>query len=557
MASFAFDPIDDIKSNPISYIRAELESGTNADNILNELLQQIENIDEFRTALCDGDKCIHFYENIAPFAEDRSKMTELFRLDHKITLICKEECDLDGVKRFYNTLFDKNTEYTDKINANTNADAAAKSILDSLDILMAGMTLGGGKRKKQTGGGVAEIAQLLAGVDAIVFNLFSRAGYDSSGLVERIIALLEKAAIAISGFPDCMREIVGDTLYRLVERFSTSMLGYKFVELLWANKGRILKLVLTLVSHVPTVAGGTMALTVGFVATKVIVRLGNEVSVVNYEDRIKAVLNTLDAATVEDIAKVGVSTTDLTKKFIGLSVELVIKIRQQLADAHDENARKTVIAKANEKADMERDWAALLSQTGLQNLRVQRDDAVKLTAMFNEKFAAIQDAIRMSPEYIAAAALEAARTERDIQAANELAEAMARDLAEARAGDDPQAKRRRGPGAGAAMMTPDAGAESEDGAGAESEDGAGAETEDGAGAETEDGAGEKENPGAGVMGAKRTRGDQWDSFGGKRKSQKQQRQKKQKKTQKQSQKKLSKSKRAKKAKQSKKANKKH
>jgi hypothetical protein len=300
-----------------------------------------------------------------------------------------------------------------------------------------------------------------------------------------------------------------------------------------------------------------MALTVGFVATKVIVRLGNEVSVVNYEDRIKAVLNTLDAATVEDIAKVGVSTTDLTKKFIGLSVELVIKIRQQLADAHDENARKTVIAKANEKADMERDWAALLSQTGLQNLRVQRDDAVKLTAMFNEKFAAIQDAIRMSPEYIAAAALEAARTERDIQAANELAEAMARDLAEARAGDDPQAKRRRGPGAGAAMMTPDAGAESEDGAGAESEDGAGAETEDGAGAETEDGAGEKENPGAGVMGAKRTRGDQWDSFGGKRKSQKQQRQKKQKKTQKQSQKKLSKSKRAKKAKQSKKANKKH
>ncbi len=468
------------------------------------------------------------------------------------------KCDIKDVEIYFNE-FDRAHQAYIRYNG---PDA-----LDELIIKVGTMSMAGGGRKKQTGGGIVEIAGVLAGLDVIILRLLSDTKYDPNKQIPTLVQVFENAASLIAKIPDCIKFLLGDTYYRLVERLATSIIGYKFVAFTWEYKITLLNRLLALVSYAPDVARGTMALTIGFVATKVIVRIGYEISAVDYNGKLKTALDGLDAATVEQLAKVGINTVsntgDLTKKFFDLSVELVIKIRKQLADAHEKTVLENAIAKAEKISDMQADWEALLNRTKLKDLTGQiafnAKEKERLNHMFTEQFATIQNAIRMSPEYIAAAALATARTEAEIAEAKIAEETMARDLEAAMARDKEQAIQRQPERSRAAdgAMGPDANAMDD----SELEE---TVTGDGVGQGSAMGAvaglGEKENEGAGEEpGAKRTRlGDGLDNLGGgKRKSQKQQRQKQQKKTQKQSHKKLSKSKRAKKAKQSKKANKKH
>jgi hypothetical protein len=348
-----------------------------------------------------------------------------------------------------------------------------------------------------------------------------------------------------------------------MHRLATSIIGYKITAFTWEHKKALISILGKILSYAPAVASGTIALIIGFVATKVMESAAATATAVEYEANLKAALNTLDAATVTDIVNIGVIITkqsvDLTKKFFDLSAELVIRIRKQLADARDETVRMNIIAKANKKADMESDWAALLAKTELNDLTsiraLNETEKVSLNNLFNEQFEAIQNAIRMSPEYIAAAELAAARTAAQIAEVKFAEETMAREL---EAGDDVDDD---------AAMEENPSADEKDNKGAGAEQGAkryrGEEEnqseEDDEGAVAEQVAKKsrvvsESRRAAEEVAAKRGKPD----YGGKRKSQKQQqKQKQQKKTQKQSHKKLSKSNRAKKAKQSKKANKKH
>jgi hypothetical protein len=424
---------------------------------------------------------------------------------------------------------------------------------DSLDQLidgLNGMALGGG-RKKQTGGGFAEIAQLLAGLDVVALKLINQRGMDVEIIKKSIngtIMLLDNAAIAISalsGLPACMKSLLGDTLYRLMHRLATSIIGYKITAFSWENKMALIRILGKILSYTPAVASGAIALIIGFVATKVIESAAAAATAVEYEDNLKAALDALDGATVEQISKIGMTgvtnAVDLSKKFIGLSVELVIKVRTDLAAAGAAVAAQNVIENSAFESKIRADWDALLvkANVGIKRVRDEESEKDRLNNLFTEKFAAIQDAIRMSPEYIAAAA----RTAAEIADAEIAEETMAREL--------------------------EAGAEEAAGAMDHDEevgDDAGAKKENQGAMDTAMGPDAKANEGAGAgQVAKKYRGEEraegyegYENLGGKRKSQKQKKQQKQqKKTQKQSQKKLSKSKRAKKAKQSKKANKKH
>jgi hypothetical protein len=449
-------------------------------------------------------------------------------------------CDIEEVKSYLKSFDDAHETYI------------GKDSLDDLIKELEQMKLNGGGRKKQTGGGFAEIAQLLAGLDVIVLKMINQRGMDVEIIdttINGTIMLLDKAAMVISNLPACMKSLLGDTLYRLMHRLATSIIGYKITMFSWENKMALISILGKILSYTPAVASGTIALTIGFVATKLMESAAATATAVPYEANLKAALDALDGATVEQISKIGMTgvtnAVDLTKKFIGLSVELVIKVRTDLAAAGAAVAAQNVIENSAFESKIRADWDALLvkAKVGIKRVRDEESEKDRLNNLFTEKFAAIQDAIRMSPEYIAAAA----RTADEIADAEIAEETMAREL--------------EGAKEAAGAMDDDEEVDEEVG------DDAGAMKENQGAMDTVMGPGEKENEGAGAgqvakkyRGDERTRiGDGLDSFGGKRKSQKQkkQQQKKQKKTQKQSQKKLSKSKRAKKAKQSKKANKKH
>ena len=314
------------RMSAIEYIKTELSKNTDADDIMAELVKSFSNIEDFRTALCDGDKCKTFFENINEVPKDQK---QLWRLHYKITKICKEPsetCNFTQVQQFYTdrkkAMEQYNANYTE-----ANVDELITA-LEQITINDGGKQRGG----KQRGGNLVQIVTLIAGIEVAL----SKAKNAALDVKNKLYALCQKAGSAIYNAPsvvsECLRSLMGETLYKILKNMAKGAIGAGLLTEVYQNIENIINVLLSIVKYVPYVAGLLTMLSTGLVVFKLAEKLGNKVPglVDSVTQIVTNAVNEIDAIDIDTIQSTVVDA--ITQKLKDASKAEKKLIEQEMND---------------------------------------------------------------------------------------------------------------------------------------------------------------------------------------------------------------------------------
>jgi hypothetical protein len=207
--------------------------------------------------------------------------TNLWRITNTLFSLCNsissDECKIDDILAFYT-----NYKY-DNVYVTNIKDALNKDRLEEALNALKAMRISGGNQK---GGNLAQIATLLAGIDAAVLNISSLTVLNISSLSEAayktLCELCQKAAGIISRFSlsNCLRIIMGDILYTCVKnvidvamniqpelfeigaRATIGLLGPYAV---YSNRMALLNVLRSMISYLPQAGGLFLATVAGVI----------------------------------------------------------------------------------------------------------------------------------------------------------------------------------------------------------------------------------------------------------------------------------------------------
>ena len=364
----------------IEYIKTELSKNTDADDIMAELVKSFSNIEDFRTALCDGDKCKTFFENINEVPKDQK---QLWRLHYKITKICKEPsetCNFTQVQQFYTdrkkAMEQYNANYTE-----ANVDELITA-LEQITINDGGKQRGG----KQRGGNLVQIVTLIAGIEVAL----SKAKNAALDVKNKLYALCQKAGSAIYNAPsvvsECLRSLMGETLYKILKNMAKGAIGAGLLTEVYQNIENIINVLLSIVKYVPYVAGLLTMLSTGLVVFKLAEKLGNKVPglVDSVTQIVTNAVNEIDAIDIDTIQSTVVDA--ITQK-----LKDAYKAEKELIEQEMNDFKKTIheilynatlspeAIAANKQLmqDIDERAAAMVEQIQANIARQQQTDALR------------------------------------------------------------------------------------------------------------------------------------------------------------------------------------
>ena len=249
----------------IKNIRDALNNKQDADDIMATLVDQLTDINAFKSALCDGNECKMFFPvGTAPTYPSIQK--QIWRLHYKITKICAaapETCEFSQIKEFYAARSEAMAKYNAK-----EIDDILKDLTEDVKKLKIS---GGGKQK---GGNWVSIVTLIAGIEVALSKVKSF----SADVYNKLCELCTKVATAIKNapttVPECLRSIMGDTLYKIVKNMLKGAIGYEVLNEIYANIESLQKALISIVKYIPYAAGVLTMLSIGLFAFKVAEKLG-------------------------------------------------------------------------------------------------------------------------------------------------------------------------------------------------------------------------------------------------------------------------------------------
>ena len=239
------------------------------------------NSNDFKSFICLPDSSNRNIRGYTPFLTETQyyneltsmQRTKLWRITNTLFSMCKsidsDKCKIDEIVKFYTNYKADNVDVTNIKSASTEADLEAA--LNALNT----MRISGGN---QTGGNTAQIATLLAGIDAAVLKISSL----SEAAYKTLCELCQKTASIISGISlsNCLRIIMGDILYTCVKNvidvaidiqpglFETgarATIGLLGPYAVYTNRMALLNVLSSMISYLPQAGGLCVATVAGVI----------------------------------------------------------------------------------------------------------------------------------------------------------------------------------------------------------------------------------------------------------------------------------------------------